>query len=128
MVMIPNCHRAMSSAFTQASSGLARIGARARVSVLVHGLRGLEGPKPRDFGPAGEGGAAGLRRRPGDAGPKTVVAAIGPAQDGRKQSENHRPWRRATVLVREIMTRPVVTVTPDTSITDALALVAQHHI
>jgi CBS domain-containing protein len=34
----------------------------------------------------------------------------------------------ATVLVREIMTRPVVTVTPDTSVTDALALVAEHHI
>jgi CBS domain-containing protein len=34
----------------------------------------------------------------------------------------------ATVLVREIMTRPVVTVTPETSVTDALALVAEHHI
>ena len=32
------------------------------------------------------------------------------------------------MLVREIMTRPVFTVTPDTSITDALALVAEHHI
>ena len=30
------------------------------------------------------------------------------------------------VLVREIMTRPVVTVTPDTSVADALVLVAQH--
>jgi CBS domain-containing protein len=34
----------------------------------------------------------------------------------------------ATVLVREIMTRAVVTATPDTSIADALALVARHHI
>lgn len=30
------------------------------------------------------------------------------------------------MLVREIMTRRVITVTPDTSITDALALVAEH--